>query len=237
MQICSIDKCDKKVKCRGWCRLHYERWKRNGNPEKSLITIGCSITGCSKKHQARGLCVMHYERFRQHGNPQIVKKNCKPLFSTFDETFLNYFERGNNEECWEWKGTIIKAGYGRVHFKCKYMSAHRYSYQYFIGKIENDLWVLHKCDNRKCVNPSHLFLGDVYDNNADCVNKGRHRTFPNAIKIKGDAHAMAKLKANDIVQIRYMINNGFKDSDISNLFNVSRSAINHVKIGRTWKHI
>lgn len=85
--------------------------------------------------------------------------------------------------CWEWIGCDKKDGYGEIHVDGKNMRAHRASYTVFKEDIPNGLLVCHKCDNRKCVNPDHLFLGTHKDNWDDAVNKGRIVTpvYPKAI--------------------------------------------------------
>jgi hypothetical protein len=78
--------------------------------------------------------------------------------------------------CWEWKGTILKCGYGVTKDYDKQKTniyVHRLSYKVFKGEIPEKLLVLHTCDNRRCVNPKHLWLGTHYDNNQDCLQKGR----------------------------------------------------------------
>lgn len=84
-----------------------------------------------------------------------------------------------NSGCWLWAGCLNQDGYGRVGMKragrVKMVAAHRLSYEAFHGPIDAGLWVLHKCDTPTCVNPNHLFLGDVKDNMADCSRKGRTR--------------------------------------------------------------
>ena len=82
----------------------------------------------------------------------------------------------------------MKGAYPHILVNRRSISAHRFSYEMFYGAVPNDLLVLHKCDNVKCVRPDHLFLGTHQDNICDAYNKKRvlkkptiKRLHPNAL--------------------------------------------------------
>lgn len=78
-------------------------------------------------------------------------------------------------ECWEWQGAKTNGGYGRIVKNGKAIRAHRVSHELVHGPIgDSKLFVCHRCDNPKCVNPDHLFLGDCKANLSDMTAKGRH---------------------------------------------------------------
>lgn len=80
------------------------------------------------------------------------------------------------DDCWLWTGGLFR---GREHgqFKVdkKNWQAHRYSYTMHAGPIPAGMLVFHRCDNQRCVNPAHLFLGTVHDIDGDMIEKGRQR--------------------------------------------------------------
>lgn len=75
--------------------------------------------------------------------------------------------------CWEWTGRIKPRGYGAISIDGKEYLAHRAAWIITNGFIPKGFYVCHHCDNRKCINPDHLFIGTQRDNVQDCISKGR----------------------------------------------------------------
>ena len=91
------------------------------------------------------------------------------------ETFFKK-ARIKKSGCWHFVGAISKQGYGVVGYHGKVMPASRLAWILTHGEIsDTKLFVCHKCDNRRCINPDHLFLGTAKDNTKDMITKGRHR--------------------------------------------------------------
>lgn len=105
--------------------------------------------------------------------------------------------------------------------------AHRASWILHFGSIPDKLWVLHHCDNRACVNPAHLFLGDNSTNVRDMVEKRRH--------VHGDRQPTAKLTSTQVVEIRKRYKSGgVTQKQLGELYGVARRTICHV-VNDTWK--
>lgn len=171
------------------------------------------------------------------------------------------FERSiqRTPECWLWMGQIRPNGYGCIPHRRKNVSPHRFAFEQAKGPIPKGMQVCHTCDNRRCVNPDHLFLGDAFDNMRDMINKGRgatgarhgrhtmpertargersgKRLHPEAYP-KGEKVYNAKLNGDVVKTIRRMHEEGTPDSVIAELFSVSRATVHSVRTGKTWAHI
>lgn len=135
-------------------------------------------------------------------------------------------------KCWLWTGKQNNCGYGVFFLDGKSRRSHRISWSLKYGDIPKDKLVCHKCDVRNCVKPAHLFIGTPADNMRDMKLKGRDK------KAFGSAQPMAKLKENQIDQIRAMYASGkFSQNFISKKFEVSQTAISHITRAATWRHV
>lgn len=150
---------------------------------------------------------------------------------TVKERFEAKFEE-DESGCWNWTASK-RAGYGAFGIDGRTQRAHRVAYQLYVEEIPAGLCCLHRCDNRGCVNPDHLFLGTYTDNNRDCENKGRRPR----IDTSGEKHGKAKLTEDDVRTIRTMYANGARQVDLARKFGVSQSAIYHIVHRCNWKNI
>ena len=105
--------------------------------------------------------------------PRIERSGCQHANVPLHERILNRVRFGATD-CWHWCGVRISGGYGRMTYKGRSQVAHRLAWIAWNGPIPEGMYVLHRCDNRACVNPDHLWLGTYSDNLKDCWAKGRH---------------------------------------------------------------
>lgn len=151
-----------------------------------------------------------------------------------EDKFFTKFVKSENG-CWEWNGAKRWNGYGKFSHYKKTILAHRFSYEFYFGPIEEGFFVLHKCDNRGCVNPEHLFIGTQKDNMIDMVSKDRHAKVK--IKCSCELNPKSKLKINDIDEIIAKYKNGLSSRKIASEYNVSKTMILNIVNGKNWIHI
>lgn len=107
-------------------------------------------------------------------------------------------------QCWEWQGPCFKSGYGHFTSHRKSYRAHRVSWYLTNSNIPSDKCVCHKCDNPKCVNPNHLFLGSPKENTTDMIRKGRLKK-DRGQKTKSKYIGVSYRKDSKKFRARYMV--------------------------------
>lgn len=131
--------------------------------------------------------------------------------------------------CWEWTGAIYKDGYGSMHREGRSAKVHRLSWEIAHGRAPGAQCVLHRCDNRRCVNPAHLFLGTRRDNSRDMVAKKRSLT--------GERDPNAQLTEREVIAIRASRDAGESCASIAQRVGVSGSEVSHITLGKRWAHV
>ena len=155
-------------------------------------------------------------------NPQRKwERFCK----SFDSKFV---KRENG--CWEWTACVRPGShpYGKIGFwwNEKYIQlAHRFMWLRVYGELNDKIEVLHRCDNPRCVNPDHLFLGTQQDNVADAAAKKRMR---GRFNLNG-----TKISFDQAVQIRLASGT---HAEIASRFGITASMVGLIRRGKAWVH-
>lgn len=151
--------------------------------------------------------------------------------------------------CIEWIASVNNKGYGKFNVTRdgKYIGliASRAAYEIANGLAPRSLgrwlFVCHTCDNPRCVNPEHLFLGTPSDNTMDASRKGRlysDRGVRNPKKgLAGERNVMAKLTEDDVREIRHLVASGMMQKDVAPMFGVGRMTISRVVRRELWGHV
>ena len=147
-----------------WCkkchRVRMKKWENNNQEKLKQIWKQRSFKISKRTCE---ICQKEYVR------------NSRELGCSLKCRFLNAVTKNEETGCWEWKKSLNARGYGQMNVNGKNREMHRLGYEIFNGEISEGLYVLHKCDNRKCCNPDHLWLGTQKDNIQDMIKKGRRR--------------------------------------------------------------
>lgn len=127
--------------------------------------------------------------------------------------------------CHEWTRHVNAGGYGTASYKNKHWAAHRLAWTFLRGPIPAGMIVCHRCDNRRCINPDHLFLGTTQDNVDDKMQKGRF------VARRGSRSGTAKLTDAQALAIR--LDTRTQDV-IANEYGVSQATVSLIKQGKAW---
>ena len=174
---------------------------------------------CGRPAEKGPLCGAHYTRRRkgQDMNAPIRKQRRygAPFWESVDRT----------DACWNWTGALNSDGYGSWGGPGA-DKAHRVAWRLANGEIPQGAHVLHRCDNRRCVNPDHLFLGSNADNVADKMAKNRH--------LRGEATHAARLTEDDVRAIRA---DSRDNATIGRQYGVTTTTIWQIKHRKRWQHV
>lgn len=132
-------------------------------------------------------------------------------------------------ECWTW-GTRSPKIYGEYQVGQRIWLAHRLSWLLQCSALEDRQIVCHRCDNPRCVRPSHLFVGTQKDNMADCIAKGRY------VNLRGE-QGPHKIDAVDVRLIRFLTDFGSPHSCVADWFGISVSMIEKIRGKKSWAHL
>ncbi|SRR6266404_2717583 len=200
----------------------------------SHLVVGLNIDNVrDRDNKGRGRYRNHIRWDKLLGDLKEEKRwTCR---KTIEERFWEKVDQKGSDECWEWKTSTTADGYGQFGFKRNgkqiNVKSSRVAYELVNGPIPkgegyHGTCVCHKCDNRLCVNPSHLFLGTVGDNNRDRTSKGR--------QMRGVTHHQSKLTEEQVIQIR-SDNRSMKIIGIE--YGISATHVGKIKLLKAWKHL
>jgi hypothetical protein len=134
-------------------------------------------------------------------------------------------------KCWVWVRALDSVGYGQFGFRGKIERSHRVSYILEHDSIPSGMCILHKCDNRACVRPDHLYAGTRQKNTRDMVNANRQS--------KGSLHGPSKLTEEEVVEIRRLAEAGIIYGEIIRKLglDVNQPNLSLVVNRKTWRHV
>lgn len=166
----------------------------------------------------------------KHGHPPRTLGERKNRSKFVPAPLWFEYQIEKSAECWVWKGATFPSGYGMFWTGHRKEGTHRYAYELWRGPIPKGMLVCHKCDNKPCCNPDHLFLGTHADNMHDAQRKGLFIPGDHS----GERNGGHKLTAGQVLEIR---RSDAPTRLISEQYGIGYAAIQNIRAGRTWRNI
>lgn len=152
-----------------------------------------------------------------------------------DDIFWAYVDQsGGPEACWEWQRSVTAKGYGQLRANGKGTTAHRYAYVLVNGPISPGMVVCHRCGNRRCVNPHHLYAGTPKQNTRDAIDMG---TFQYPSPPRGSAQHHSRLSEAEVLDIYRRAHDGEALKHIARDYDITIAQVSQIKRGLSWGHI
>lgn len=213
-KICNEPAVEERLLCQKH-KIKYDAEKKERHLLKRMLNQKCYICGGDlRKFNSNGRCVNCSRKLRT-SSIDIKKK------------FWSYINIKDKDDCWEWQKSTNSRGYGIICIgNKKRESSHRYAYRITHGEIPEGLLVLHHCDNKKCCNPKHLYIGTYKDNSNDAIGRDR--------QAKGESHGNHKLTENQVSEIRTSL---LDCNELSLKYKVTKGVIYRIKNYKSWKHV
>jgi hypothetical protein len=212
--ICSVANCGQPHSGKGYCKVHYARWRLENSPV-------CKIDGCTKHAEKRGWCSAHYYRYRTHGTPLGGGRSPGSAAKFYDDTVRNY---SNKATCLRWPFSLSN-GYPflKVYNNAHNVYVHRLACEQTHGPSPSPAHeAAHACGNSWCCNPLHLRWATASENQYDKVLHGTD--------LRGSKHPLAKLTEDAVREIR-KLHGKVTQSSLAKRFGVSPSVISRVSRG------
>jgi HNH endonuclease len=140
---------------------------------------------------------------------------------------------GGNDACWIWTRAVDMNGYGALKVWGKKVNAHRYSYELAYGRVPEDKIVCHRCNERLCVNPQHLYAGTYKDNAKDMIAAGTYRA-EQPPRRPGESNGQSILTEGQVLEIYRRAWDGEKQTQIAAEYGIDKRTVTDIKYGRSW---
>lgn len=230
MKLCKIEGCEKAAKGRGWCYMHYARFRKTGDPLVTSREVNnnvpphCTFGQCKKKHYAKGFCSAHYTRLWRHGSPGKTTRTPPGKVLEWMRAHLDC----EGEDCLLWPFATGGGGYGVVAYKGRQRPAPNVMLRLAEGKPPTrNHECAHSCGNGHlgCVNPKHLRWATRKENHADKIKHGTSNRGE-----KSPASKLTEEQAREILSLKGIL----PGNQIASSYGVSPGAIYQIWRGKNW---